>query len=110
LSDVNQHASAGAAIVQVSAGYGDSRRRLLVANTDGVLAEDEQVRALVRMSVRGVGRHRHHADGLPERRRSRWASRCSTAVDVEALARDAARMALTKLKARPTPRAARCPW
>ncbi|MEI6402565.1 MAG: DNA gyrase modulator, partial [Actinomycetota bacterium] len=43
--------SAGASIVQVSAGYGDSRRRILVANTDGVLAEDEQVRALVRMSV-----------------------------------------------------------
>jgi TldD protein len=40
--------SAGASIVQVSAGYGDSRRRILVANTDGVLAEDEQVRALVR--------------------------------------------------------------
>ena len=32
--------SAGASIVQVSAGYGDSRRRILVANTEGVLAED----------------------------------------------------------------------
>ena len=36
--------SAGRAIVQVSAGYGDSRRRILVANSDGRLADDDRVR------------------------------------------------------------------
>jgi TldD protein len=93
--------SAGAAIVQVSAGYGDSRRRILVANTDGVLAEDEQVRALVRMSVVAS------ADtGMQTGFQSAGQTvgfEMFDAVDVEALARDAARMALTKLKARPAP-------
>ena len=36
----------GSAITQVSARYGDSRRRILVANSDGLLAEDDQVRTL----------------------------------------------------------------
>ncbi len=43
--------SMGAAITQVSAGYGDSRKHVLVANTDGVLVEDTQVRTLFRVSV-----------------------------------------------------------
>jgi TldD protein len=93
--------SAGASIVQVSAGYGDSHRRILVANTDGVLAEDEQVRALVRMSVVAS------ADtGMQTGFQSAGQTvgfEMFDAVDVEALARDAARMALTKLKARPAP-------
>ena len=42
---------AAAAIVQVSASYGDSRKRMLVANTDGVFATDEQVRTLVRVTA-----------------------------------------------------------
>jgi TldD protein len=92
---------AGAAIVQVSAGYGDSVRRILVANTDGVLAEDEQVRALVRMSVVASG-----DTGMQTGFQSAGQTvgfEMFDAVDVEALARDAARMALTKLKARPAP-------
>ena len=36
--------SINGAISQVSAGYGDSRRRFVVANSDGVYAEDDQVR------------------------------------------------------------------
>ena len=44
------------AIVQVSAGYGDSRKRILIANSDGVLAADEQVRTLMRISVVEIGR------------------------------------------------------
>ena len=47
--------SAGAAIVQVSAGYADSRKRILVANTDGLLASDEQVRAMMRVSAVASG-------------------------------------------------------
>ena len=39
------------AIVQVSAGYGDSRKRVLVANSDGLLADDEVVRCLLRISA-----------------------------------------------------------
>ena len=38
-------------IVQVSASYADSLRRILVANSDGVLATDEQVRTLFRISA-----------------------------------------------------------
>jgi len=93
--------SAGASIVQVSAGYGDSRRRILVANTDGVLASDEQVRAIVRISVVATGdtgmqtgfQSMGHTVGFE----------MFEQVDAEALARDAARQALTKLNARPAP-------
>lgn len=93
--------SAGAAIVQVSAGYGDSRRRILVANTDGVLAEDEQVRSLVRMSVVANG-----DAGMQTGFQSAGQTvgfEMFDAIDVEGLARDAARMAITKLDARPAP-------
>src|SRR4051812_23723389 len=36
--------SSGGAISQVSVSYGDNRRRILVANSDGLLAEDDTVR------------------------------------------------------------------
>ena len=57
----------GGAISQVSARYGDSRRRILVANSDGLLADDDQVQHPVRGVVRGHRRHRH-ADRARERR------------------------------------------
>ena len=88
-------------IVQVSAGYGDSRKRVLVANTEGVLADDEIVRTLLRISAvadsdtgmqtgyQSMG----HTIGFE----------IFDSVDVEELARDAARQAITKLKARPAP-------
>ena len=38
-------------IVQVSAGYSDSTRRILIANSDGVYATDEQVRTIFRVSA-----------------------------------------------------------
>ncbi len=93
--------SAGAAIVQVTAGYGDSRREILVANTDGVLAGDEQVRAIVRVTVVADGdtgmqtgfASMGHTTGFEMFARA----------DPEDLARDAARIALTKLHARPAP-------
>ncbi len=93
--------SAGASIVQVSAGYGDSRRRILVANTDGVLAEDEQVRCLVRMSVVATG-DAGMQTGFQSAGQTVGFEMFDT-VDVEELARDAARMAITKLSARPAP-------
>jgi TldD protein len=93
--------SSGGAIVQVSAGYGDSRKRILVANTDGVLVHDEQVRTLIRVSAVADGdagmqtgaQSAGHTMGFELFDR----------VDVEDLARDAARIALTKLNARPAP-------
>jgi TldD protein len=93
--------SAGSSIVQVSAGYGDSRRRILVANTDGVLAEDEQVRGLIRMSVVASG-DAGMQTGFQSAGQTVGFEMFDT-VDVEELARDAARQALTKLHARPAP-------
>ncbi|MGI8754804.1 MAG: PmbA/TldA family metallopeptidase, partial [Acidimicrobiales bacterium] len=47
--------SHGDAIRQVSASYGDSRRRILVANSDGLLAEDDQTRTLFVVGVVASG-------------------------------------------------------
>ncbi len=93
--------SAGASIVQVSAGYGDSRKRVLVANSDGLLTDDEVVRCLVRISAVADGdtgmqtgfQSMGHTVGFE----------IFDTVDVEELARDAARQAVTKLGARPAP-------
>ncbi len=93
--------SAGGAIVQVSAGYSDSRKRILVANTDGVLAGDEQVRAAVRMSVVATG-DAGMQTGLQSMGRTSGFEMFDQ-FSAEDLARDAARQALTKLNARPAP-------
>ena len=47
--------SAGGAVRQVSATYGDSRRRILVANSEGVLAGDDQVKTRFSVSCVAVG-------------------------------------------------------
>ena len=94
-------AATGAAIVQVSAGYGDSRKRILVANSDGLLADDDQVRTLFRVSVVASGdtgmqtgyESLGHTIGFE----------LFDQHDVEELARRAAQRALTKLNARPAP-------
>ena len=93
--------SAGAAIVQVSAGYGDSRKHILVANTDGVFVTDQQVRTLLRITAVADG-----DGGMQTGSQSAGQTmgfELIGHVDVEALARDAARQALTKLNARPAP-------
>src|SRR5690606_19549200 len=46
---------AGGAISQVTARYGDSRRRILVANSDGLLTEDDQVRTLLSVMAVATG-------------------------------------------------------
>ena len=91
----------GNAIVQVSAGYGDSRRRILVANSDGLLADDEQVRTLMRVLVVAAGDAGMQTgyESLGETIGFELFDRH----DVEELARRAARRALTKLNARPAP-------
>ena len=91
----------GAAVVQVSAGYGDSRKRILVANSDGVLADDEQVRTLFRISVVASG-----DTGLQTGYESLGHTigfELFDQHDVEEMARRAAQRALTKLNARPAP-------
>jgi TldD protein len=93
--------SAGAAIVQVSAGYADSRKRILVANTDGLLAGDEQVRAMMRVSAVASG-----DAGMQTGYQSMGTTNgyeMFDRYDPRDLARDAARQALTKLAARPAP-------
>jgi TldD protein len=88
-------------VVQVSASYGDSRKAVLVANTDGVLTEDTVVRVLARVNVVADGdtgmqtgfQSMGHTVGYE----------IFDTVDVEELARDAARQAVSKLNARPAP-------
>lgn len=93
--------STGSAIVQVSAGYGDSRKQVLIANSEGVLAEDEQVRTLLRVSAvaNGDAGMQTGFDSLGHTIGFELFDR----YDVEEIAQRAAQQALTKLKARPAP-------
>ena len=91
----------GSAISQVSARYGDSRRRILVANSDGVLAEDDQVRTLFSVSCVASG-----DTGLQTGRESTGRTvgfELFDEADVEEMGRRAAERAITKLSARPAP-------
>ncbi|MCU1497962.1 MAG: peptidase family protein [Acidimicrobiales bacterium] len=93
--------SQGGAIRQVSASYGDSRRRILVANSEGLLASDDQTRTLFVVGVVAAG-----DAGMQTGRRSVGHTMGFELFDryqVEDLAREAAEQALTKLKARPAP-------
>jgi TldD protein len=93
--------AAGNAVSQVSASYGDGRRRMLVANSDGVLATDDQVRTRIAVTCVATG-----DAGM----QSGYESAAFTLgfemfddVDVEEIATTAARRALSKLSARPAP-------
>jgi len=93
--------SAGGAITQVSARYADSRRRIMVANSDGVLAADDQVRTLFSVSCVASG-----DTGMQTGRESVGHTvgfELFDRYDVAELADRAARRALTKLAARPAP-------
>ncbi len=90
-----------AAITQVSARYGDGRRRILVADSDGLFTSDDQVRTLFSVSCVATG-----DTGMQTGRES--AGRTAgfelfDLYDVEEMARRAARRAVTKLTARPAP-------
>jgi len=93
--------AAGSAIVQVSAGYGDSRKRILVANSDGLLADDDQVRTLFRVTAVASGDAGLQTGYESLGRTVGW--ELFDQFDVEEVAREAARRALTKLNARPAP-------
>lgn len=91
----------GNAITQVSARYADSRRRILVANSDGLLASDDQVRTMFSVSAVATG-----DTGMQTGRESigRTAGfELFDEYDVADLAHQAAQRALTKLAARPAP-------
>ncbi len=91
----------GGAISQVSANYGDSRRQILVANSDGLLATDDQVRTLFSVSCVATG-----DTGMQTGRESIGYTvgfELFDLYDVDDLAARAAQRALTKLNARPAP-------
>ncbi len=91
----------GAAITQVMARYGDSRRKILIANSDGLLTGDDQVKTLFSVSCVAFG-----DTGMQTGRESVGHTigfELFDQYDVEDLARRAAERALTKLDARPAP-------
>ena len=99
--------SAGGAISQVSVSYGDSRRRILVANSDGLLAEDDTVRTFFAVSCVATG-----DTGMQTGRESIGHTvgfELFDMYDVDELARRAADRALTKLGRPPRAQRRRCP-
>jgi TldD protein len=89
------------AITQVSARYAENRRRILVANSEGVMAADDQTRTMFSISCVASG-----DAGLQTGYESVGLSigfELFGRYDVEQLASRAANRALTKLHARPAP-------
>ena len=100
-ADAAARAGGSGAIRQVSASYGDSRRRILVANSDGLLACDDQVRTRFAVSCVAFG-----DTGMQTGRESIGATvgfELFDVEDVEEMGRQAAARALAKLAARPAP-------
>ena len=91
----------GASISQVQAGCGSSRREILIANSEGVLGGDRQVRTRFSVSCVATG------DGGLQTGFETLARTVGFELfdefDVEELAGQAARRALAKLAARPAP-------
>jgi TldD protein len=93
--------AAGGPVSQVQAAYGDSRRRILIARSDGVLAEDDQVRTRFNVVCVATG-DTGMQTGYESVARTEGFELFDDA-DVEALARTAAARAISKLSARPAP-------
>jgi TldD protein len=93
--------SSGGAIRQVGVSYGDSHRRILVANSDGLLTSDDQVRTRLMVSCVASGdtgmQTGYEAPGRT------IGFELFDEVDPADIAREAARRALEMLKARPAP-------
>jgi len=92
---------AGPQIVQVSAGYSDSRKRVLIANSEGLLAHDDITRVLVRVSAVADGDTGMQTGYQTLGHTTGW--EIFDERDVEEMAREAARQATVKLNARPAP-------
>jgi TldD protein len=93
--------AAGGAIRQVTAGYADIRRRILVANTDGVWAEDDVVRT--RFGVMAVAAGDTGMQTGYMSIGNTMGFEIFDEFDVEEIAKEATRQALLKLRARPAP-------
>ncbi len=93
--------SAGGAVRQVGVSYGDSRRRIVVANSDGLFTGDDQVRT--RFLVQAVATGDTGMQTGFEAPGATVGFEFYDEVDVEEIARTAARRALDMLKARPAP-------
>jgi TldD protein len=93
--------AAGSSIIQVTARYGDTRRRILVANSDGLLASDDQVRTNFAVMATASGdtgmQTGYNSTGFTVG----W--ELFDGIDIEEFARVAADRAITKLRARPAP-------
>ncbi len=93
--------AAGSAIRQVTVGYGDARRRILVANTDGVLATDEVVRTRLMVQAVALGDTGMQTGYDVAAKTIGW--ELFDEYDIEEIAARASQRALTKLSARPAP-------
>jgi TldD protein len=93
--------SEGSSVRQVSALTADSRRQILIANSDGVLVEDDQVRTRFMVQAVAVGDTGMQTGYEGPGRTIGF--ELYDEVDVEDVARTAARRALSMLKARPAP-------
>jgi TldD protein len=91
----------GDAISQVQVGCGDSRRRILIANSEGLLAEDEQIRT--RFNVMCVANGDTGMQTGFESLARTEGYEIFERHNVEDIARIAAGRALAKLSARPAP-------
>ncbi len=93
--------SAGSAVAQVMVGIGDSRRRILVANSDGTYASDDLVRTRLNVMCVASGDTGMQVGYEPIAKTAGY--EVFEHEDVPAIAQKAARQALTKLEARPAP-------
>ncbi len=93
--------ASNASVAQVSASYGDARRRILVARSDGVFAEDDQVRTRLSVTCVAAG-----DSGMQTGFESVARTAGFEVFDERAagdVAGQAARRAVAKLAARPAP-------
>src|SRR5215213_7335425 len=93
--------ASGGAVRQVGATYGDSHRKILVANSDGLLTTDDQVRTRLMVSCVASG-DAGMQTGFEAPGRT-VGFELFDEVDPADVAREAARRALEMLKARPAP-------
>ena len=93
--------AAGDSISQVQAGYGDGRRHILVANSDGLFATDEQIRTRVNVVCVANGDTGMQTGYEAVARTEGF--EIFERYDVAELSRTAAARALAKLSARPAP-------
>ncbi len=91
----------GDSVRQVSASYADSRRRVLIANSDGLLVEDDRVRTRFGVSCVAVGDTGMQTGSESPGRTVGF--EIFDEIDPEEVARTAANRALTMLRARPAP-------